>query len=71
MNLKKGQRVEIEEWVVGDQSEGKISTTTGTIISNIRVNKVQGYEDEHNGYVKVKLDCGNILSFNWHELTCI
>tara|TARA_Y100000389_G_scaffold204137_1_gene255191 strand:+ start:2837 stop:3052 length:216 start_codon:yes stop_codon:yes gene_type:complete len=62
MNLKKGQGVKIEEWIVYDQSEGKISTTTGTI---------QGYEDEYNGYIKVKLDCGNVLSFNSHELTCI
>jgi len=71
MRLKKGQRVEIEEWIVADQSEEKIFTTTGTIVSNIRVHKVDGYEDEYNGYIKVKLDCSNVLSFNCHELTPI
>jgi hypothetical protein len=71
MSLRKGQRVEIDEWIVADQSDGKILTTKGTIVSNVRVHKVQGYEKEYNGYIKVKLDCGNVLSFNWHELTCI
>ncbi len=66
--LQKGQRVKINEWIVADQSEGKILTTTGTIISNIRVNKVYGEDDVYNGYIKVKLDCGNALIFNWHEL---
>jgi len=68
MSLGKGQRVEIEEWIVADQSEEKILTTTGTICSNVKVTKVQGYENEYNGFIKVKLDCGNILDFSWHEL---
>jgi hypothetical protein len=71
MTLKKGQRVMVEEWIVADQSDGEILTTTGTICSNGTVHKVQGYENEYNEYVKVKLDCGNVLSFNWHELNCI
>jgi len=71
MSLKKGQRVQIEKWIVADQSENKTLTTTGIIVSNIRAHKVLGYENEYNKFVKVKLDCGNILSFNCHELTCI
>ena len=69
MGLRKGQTVNIDECIVNDQSNGKILTTTGTILSNIRVNKALGYDNEYNGYIKVKLDCGNILNFNWHELT--
>jgi hypothetical protein len=71
MNLRKGQRVKIEEWIVADQSDGKILTTTGAICSNVKVYKVKGYENEYNGEIEVKLDCGNKLSFGHHELTCI
>ncbi len=71
MSLRKGQRVKIEEWIVADQSDGEITTTTGVICSNVKVYKVQGYKEEYNGEIKVKLDCGNVLSFGWHELTCI
>jgi len=73
MSIKIGQRVKIEEWVVADQSDNTILTTKGTVVSNVMMHKLQGYKNEYelNGYVKVKLDCGNVLSFNCHELTLI
>jgi len=64
----KSTRVKVEEWIVLDQSEGKTNTTTGAICSNAIVHKVKGYENEYNKYIKVKLDCGNTLSFNCNEL---
>jgi len=66
--MSKGTRVSIDEWVVNDQTNGKSICTTGVVTSDVTIEKVYGYEDQYNFYIKVKLDDGLTETFNLHEL---
>lgn len=65
---KKGTEVTIDEWIVLDQSDDKCKVLNGVVISDPTVEKAQGYEDEYNIYIDVKMECGMVLTFNSHEL---
>jgi len=66
--MNKGTRVSIDEWVVNDQTNSKSICTTGIVVSDVTTEKVYGYEEQYNHYIKVKLDDGTIETFNLHEL---
>jgi hypothetical protein len=66
--MDKGTKVSIDEWVVNDQTNGKSICTTGIVVSDVVTEKVYGYEDQYNHYIKVKLDDGITETFNLYEL---
>ncbi len=66
--LRIGNSVNLSKWTVLDESNNKVNTTTGVICSNIRVNKVKGYNNEYNFFINVKMACNNVLTFNTYEL---
>ena len=66
--MSKGTRVSIDEWVVNDQTNGKSICTTGVVVSDVTTEKVYGYKDQYNHYIKVKLDDGITETFNLYEL---
>jgi len=66
--MNKGTRVSIDEWVVNDQTNSKSICTTGIVVSDVTTEKVYGYEEQYNHYIKVKLDDETIETFNLHEL---
>ena len=67
----KGTKVKIALWIVKDQSNSKCNTTRGEVISDTIISKVQGYKDQFNKMVDVRMTCGTKLRFNLHELKSI
>ena len=66
--MNKGTIISIDKYVVDDQTNGKSICTTGVVVSDVITEKVYGYKDQYNHYVKVKLDDGITETFNLHEL---
>ena len=66
--MKKETIVLIDKWIVADQTNCKSLCTTGVVVSDVITEKVYGYKDEYNHYIKVKLDDGIIETFNLNEL---
>ena len=64
--MKKGDKVRISEnWIVKDENA---KSNKGIIVFDVDKQKVQGYAHEWNYYYRIKLDDGDVKTFNEYEL---
>jgi chemotaxis protein histidine kinase CheA len=69
-SFKKGDMVYVSGEAVFDGTSGKSTTTTGKIVSDLDIATAKGYTPtQYNYFYQVKLDDGNIIGVNAHEIS--